>query len=123
VGLTACDGDDDSGAPSSGLRGKEAKRVEDAARAVVVDPEKSCDLLTEKALAEYTGLSGDRAKAQCEKQIRRTQLPKKARVVVLSLSRDTASAAFTTDRRVTGAMKLVKREGRWLMDGVTTISG
>jgi hypothetical protein len=116
LGLTACGGDDDE---NEG----EAKQVADVARQVVLEKDKVCGLLTQAALEVYTRERGEDVKKACADSVKDDEFPESADVTVLSVEDDGASVGYTTDQGLTGAMKLRKVGGKWLMDAVTTIPG
>ena len=116
VAASGCGGDDEKGGP-------ETEAITKAAKTVITDPEKSCDTLTANALSVFTGgATGSKAAKKCKKQVADDKLPKTAEITVLSTKGDGASVGYTT-ADVTGAMVLVKTDGKWLMDRVTTVPG
>jgi len=120
IGLTACGGS--SNADSDAVTGGEADVVKQVAQSVITDANKSCDLLTDQALEDYTRVTGARAVARCQRLIKRSKLPRSAKVVVLELGDKTASVGYRTSAQVTGAMTLVKPADQWMLDQVRTMT-
>ena len=121
--LAGCGGDDAPSSGAGGMAGAEAEEVAAAARDVITDAEKSCDLLSDRALATFTNQTTvtENTRGRCKRQIAKDELPKGVKVVVIAVDGDRASVGYRTSRRVTGAMELVNSGGTWLMDGVNTV--
>lgn len=119
LALSACGGGDKKS--GTGIDTPEAKAVETSARTVITDARRSCDLLTAAALKTFTGgVAGPKALAKCQQQVASGKLPPTANIIVMKLQEDRASIAYSTED-VTGAMNLLKINGKWLMDRVTTL--
>jgi hypothetical protein len=115
LSVTACGGGDNKNGDDDAVAA--------VARAVVLDKDKACDLLTQAALEEYSGERGTKAKPACHQQLKTNVFPKSADITVLSVSGNEASVGYTTSEELTGAMKLKKVAGQWRLDKVATIPG
>lgn len=125
--ISACGGDDSAPISASAPQAKsaakdpEADAVIAAAKTVITDPAKTCSLLTPTALETFTGgTTGDAGQQKCQEQVDAGSLPTEANIVLLDVQGANASVGYTTDQ-VTGAMQLVKQDGGWLMNRITTI--